>query len=748
MTADPTTLAPAALDLDSCAREPIRIPGRVQPHGALLVFDPSTLEVLQASTNLADLTGYAFDPAAGATLEDAVGASPLLTELKAWLKREETAFLRRADVRGRPLQALAHRSGQGVILEFEDSSATDEATLEGLYPRLRLFMDRVTAMTELDDILDFAVAQVRELTGFDRVMAYSFEPSGDGTVVAECGDSSLPSYLGLRFPASDIPPQARELYKLNRLRLIPTADYAPAAIVPELSPVDGKPLDLSFAALRSVSPVHLEYMRNMGTGSSMSISLLVDERLWGLVSCHSREPRRVNAQVRAACDVLGQILSLKIGERERTLSAARRVELKNIETRLLASMALEAGFEAGLVSNPEDWLALVGADGAAVLSREKITKVGVTPTDTQLLELSGWLQERGAQDVLATDSLAAVWPQARAFADVASGVLAVPISEIHASYLLWFRPEQVRTVTWGGDPSKPAEPRADRLHPRKSFEAWKEQVRLTSRGWSGEEIDSARGFRRAILNLVLRQAEERAELTDQLERINKELESFAYSISHDLRAPFRHIVGYAELLSDREKTLDEKSRHYLDSIIEAALSAGRMVDDLLNFSHLGRASLVKSAVDVNKLLDEIRRSMAPDLEGRNVEWRVGALPIAWGDASLLRQALGNLIDNAVKYSRDRDPAVITVEGRETPTETVYAVSDNGVGFDMTYAGKLFGVFQRLHRVEEFEGTGIGLALTKRVLERHGGWITASSVLGQGATFTFAIPKRPLETTVG
>lgn len=326
-------------------------------------------------------------------------------------------------------------------------------------------------------------------------------------------------------------------------------------------------------------------------------------------------------------------------------------------------------------------------------------------------------------------------------ADRASGVIAIPISQIRASFVIWFRPEVVRTVTWSGDPRKPVEPGTDRLHPRQSFQGWKEQVCGRSLPWSRNEVQSAADFRNAIVNFFLRRAEERAELADELERSNKELEAFSYSISHDLRAPFRHIVGYSELLSEREPDLDETSRHYLDSIHGAALSAGQLVDDLLNFSRLGRSQLATSGVDMEKLVAEIRRSVQGDLTGRQVEWTVEPLPPAYGDASLLRQALANLIDNALKYSRHEPTAHIRIRGESGEKETVYSVSDNGVGFDMAYVGKLFGVFQRLHRVDEFEGTGIGLALTKRIIDRHGGWIRAEGTLGEGATFTFAIPKR-------
>ena len=388
------------------------------------------------------------------------------------------------------------------------------------------------------------------------------------------------------------------------------------------------------------------------------------------------------------------------------------------------------------------------ATGAAVVTADRCRLLGATPAEREVRALYRWLSERAdSEEVFVSEALSEAFPAAAAFAERASGLLAISVSKKYASYILGCRPEVGRTVKWGGNPVKAVRPDPEggpaRLHPRKSFELWKEQVRLRAMPWVPVEIESARSFRSSIQNFVLRRAEERAELTNRLVEINKELESFSYSISHALRAPFRHVVGFAELLSDRAgKGLDDTSRHYLQSITDAALSAGQLVDDLLNFSQLGRAGLKFSRVDVNKLLAEVRRSMEPELEGRAIDWRIGPLPSAWADQAMIRQVLQNVLHNALKYSASRTPAIITVEGEERDDCTAYTVSDNGVGFDPAYAHKLFGVFQRLHRSEEFEGTGIGLALVKRVVDRHGGTITADSAVDRGAVFTFTLPKRP------
>jgi len=723
------------LDLDACAAQPIRIPGAIQPHGALLVVDPRSLKRLHASANLRAITG--FDLPDGASLAEVAEAGALVGDLRHWLAAEDPIFLRTAQIGGAALQVFGHLTPQGLFIEFEDPPRSEHETLEALYPRLRAFLSAIGGAGDVAAIAESAVREVRALTGFNRTLLYQFDDAGVGTVIAEDGDGVLPSYRGLSFPASDIPAQARELYRLNRLRLIVSADYAPCPVEPASSPLDGQPLDLSMAALRSVSPVHLQYMRNMGTGSSMSISILVEGRLWGLISGHSPAPRRVNAQVRTACDILGQILSLQIEAREQADRTADRLALKQVETELLARLALAPVFQRGLVENETTWLALARASGAAVYTRDGVRTAGLTPSAEAIADLA---ERFGHQEVIAIDSLAERWPETAAYAEVASGVLAISISQIRPDYIMWFRPEVVRTIDWGGEPAKrTAAP--DRLSPRTSFEAWREQVRLRSLPWRPAEVEAARGFRNAIQDLVLKRAEERAELTGQLEAINRELESFSYSISHDLRAPFRHIVGFAELLSERERGLDATSRHYLESITDAALSAGRLVDDLLGFSQLGRANLNRGRVDLAKLVGEVRRAVEPDLDGRTVVWNVGPLPQAFGDAAMLRQVFQNLISNAVKYTAPRERAEITITGEELDDVVTCTVADNGVGFDMAYVGKLFGVFQRLHRVEDFEGTGIGLALVKRIVDRHGGTIEAHGVVGEGARFTLSLPKR-------
>ncbi|HYC05935.1 MAG TPA: ATP-binding protein [Azospirillaceae bacterium] len=730
----------------ACAREPIHVPGSIQPYGILLAVDPAGGTLLQASANAGPLLGADPSAALGTSLWDLLSGPgvPVLRALAGGQGEGPPHAIPAIQLGTRDgtsgFTAQAYRSGGALVLELESDDQAWPGGPEQPYGIVREFVDQLHAVGRIDRLAELAAREVRRITGMDRVLVYRFDEHWHGTVIAEDRNEVLPSYLDLRFPASDIPAQARALYEMNRLRLIADASYEPVPLLPPINPLTGQPLDLSRSSLRSVSPVHVEYMRNMGTAASMSVSILHEGRLWGLISCHNAGPRRVPFAVRQVCDFIGTLVSLQVTMLERAADVERRIELRGVQNALLASMAAEDQFVEGLVKSTPELLSLTGSDGAALVSDGRCLLLGATPDEASVRRIVQWLGGSSTDDVFHTDRLPELMPELETARVAASGVLAVSISRFHNSYLLWFRPEVVRTVRWGGDPHKPTEPGSDRLHPRKSFEIWKETVSGRSLPWRAPEVDAARELRSAIVDVVLRRAEEMASLAEELQRSNKELEAFSYSVSHDLRAPFRHIVGYAELLKEREaERLSERGRRYIDTIIESAFGAGTLVDNLLNFSQMGRASLTPVLVDMNQLVREARQKVEPDAQDRRIEWRIADLGVARADPVFLRMALQNLLSNAVKYTRGRDPAVIEIGSRRADGETILFVRDNGIGFDMAYAHKLFGVFQRLHRMEEFEGTGIGLANVRRIVERHGGRTWAEGQVGRGATFYVALP---------
>ncbi len=739
---DPDALRDA---VERCADEPIHIPGSIQPHGFLLVLDEPDLRVRQASRNVADWLGLDAEQLLGRPLRELIHDDNLPGRL-AGLSDEDRNPFHLGDVhfalgtaREQAFALLAHRNAHRLILEFERASNPGEA-YGTLYPLMRTFVAQLHAAEDLESICRLAVEELSRITGFGRVKAYRFDREGNGEVLAEHAEPGYASYLGHRFPASDIPAQARRLYRENLVRVIPDARYQPSPLVPARDPASDEPLDLGFAALRSVSPVHLQYMRNMGTLASMSVSIVVRDQLWGLISCHDAGPRQVSHKTRTTCELLARILALQIDANETGLLAQRKLELRRQVVRLLSGMADCDSVTDGFRSLPDVALAFAGAEGAAVVESDTCVRVGDAPPAAQIVELARWLSAHQSGPIFSSDNLGRDVPGLPELARHAAGVLAISISKLHAHYLIWFRHERVTTIQWAGQPEKRLDQVSGALTPRHSFDTWREVVNGYSAPWEEAELEGALELRNAVLGIVLRKAEEMAQLAGELRESNKELESFSYSVSHDLRAPLRHIAGYTELLSELEgPQLSERGQRFLGNIGDAARFAGTLVDNLLSFSQMGRSALHLTDVDLGALVDSIREEMRPDYENRDVEWRVQPMPVVVADAAFIHMVLRNLIGNALKYTSRREHALIEIGAHAQRGETVAYIRDNGVGFDMQYAGKLFGVFQRLHRMEEFEGTGIGLASVRRIVERHGGRVWADGRIDQGATFFFALP---------
>lgn len=744
-------------DPTACADEPIRMPGAIQPHGRMLVLDGNGGLLAYSDNWLAGgqppLT--AVPDRLRPVLDDARRevAHEAAHERTAQAPGRATASGHRGDseaprrVAGLWLDdlhvdVLVHQRGPLLIAELERAPPRGDEGDAPIHAVARRFLPELQQADTVQQALDLAVDELQRLTGFGRCLAYRFDAEDHGHVLAERCAPGYTRYLGHRFPASDIPAQARELYRLNHIRLIPDAQYTP---VP-LRGVDGRwqpqSLDLSLSALRSVSPVHLEYMRNMGTLASMSVSLVVNGRLWGLISCHHHEPRHVPFATRAACEHLARLVSMQIAARESNDEVARRLELRQLTLDIVAHMADSDATLQQLTADPAPLLRMAGASGAAVVLDDHCWTVGEAPAAEEVQQLARWVAHRGGE-LAHTDRLGQAAPGIAPAAVQAgcAGLLAVPISQVHRHLVMWFRPEIVQTLDWAGDPRKAAADEGGRLHPRRSFETWRQELRGRSLAWTPAELDAARELRQALIGIVLRRAEEMAEVATELGRVNKELEAFSYTVSHDLRAPMRHIVGYADLLLELEGAhIGERGRRYLGHVKSAAGFAGQLVDALLDFSRMGRSALKRSDLDTRALVQDLVRELSLQEPTRVIDWRIDAdLPRLHADPFLLQVALRNLLGNAIKYTRGREPAHIAVQAVRRPHEAGIEIIDNGVGFNMKYVDKLFGVFQRLHSAEEFEGTGIGLANVRRIVERHGGQVWAVGTPDEGARFGFVLP---------
>lgn len=505
------TVPPPLPDLSVCERERIHMPGAVQPYGCLLFCSLPSWVVRAVSANAGQFLGREAETMLDATL-DTILPGKTLHDLRNVLQASmvsggaERLIDQPIDDGPERYDLTVHMAASNAVVEIiprkgADTLATDPITL------VKSMVSRLKRAPTLERFLHLAAHQVRAVTGFDRVMVYKFLPDGTGEVRAEALRSGLTPFLGLRYPASDIPAQARALYRRQWLRLIPDVNYEPVPLLARSE--SATEADLSLAALRSVSPVHLEYLRNMDSHATLTISLMVGDALWGLIACHHASPRRISSSTCAAAELFGQIFSLQIEAKEQARELMLADELRKAHDRLMAAMSAEVSIFDDPARFRDLVVEMIPCDGYGVWSERGFTGVGVTPPAEALPDLLRHLGERDPHQPYATAALSLELASAAAYVAEASGVLSIPFSRRPREYLLFFRSEVARTVTWGGDPAKPVivERGGARIGPRKSFDAWKETVRAESVPWRPAELQIAETLRISLLEVILRRAD-------------------------------------------------------------------------------------------------------------------------------------------------------------------------------------------------------------------------------------------------
>jgi chemotaxis family two-component system sensor kinase Cph1 len=467
------------IDLTNCDREPIHAPGTVQPHGALLALDAATERVLAASANAEQFTGESLRQTVNALAADVFGAADadVLRDVAVRMQIGGSAIAARLPASGR--LALMHRVDQTVFVEIEAEERVESDLVGATRDAVRGFTDT----QDVQVLCDTAATQLRALTGYDRVMVYRFDSDGHGKVVAEARTDALEGYLGRHYPASDIPRQARALYRTTMLRLIVDVDAPAAAIEPLLDPRSGDPWDLGRAILRSSSPIHLQYLRNMGVTATMTVSLLREGELWGLIACHHYTAKFVGYGVRSATETIGHALVSRIVQLEDARIASARSATQDA---VIAWMIRTSSDQLATLLADTALHEALGVQGAALVGTGVATS-GRTPAPDRLATLAAWLSERAGSELFVTDSLAKVNAGFTDLADSASGLYA---RRIGAGWLCFFRGEHVQVVDWGGDPAKAVETEGERLSPRGSFALWREEVRHRAQPWDAWTIDA------------------------------------------------------------------------------------------------------------------------------------------------------------------------------------------------------------------------------------------------------------------
>jgi light-regulated signal transduction histidine kinase (bacteriophytochrome) len=728
--------------------KPIHAPGSIQPHGILLVLGEPELKILQVSSNipaymdrqpqdlLAQPLSHLLDPQQVQAIAKQLAGENTASPLKLSISTTQGE---------RYFDGVVYRTADGAILELEPADSLTAPSFLSFHALVTGTLSQIQKTSNLPEFLQLVAQEVRKITGFDRIMVYQFDSTGAGCVVAETKREDLLPYLGLHYPATDIPQPVRELYARCWLRFIPQIDAKAVELLPLENPATQKPLDLSLSILRSVDACCVEYHRNMGVAALLTIALMQEQQLWGLISCHHYTPKYLSPEVRFACKFLAQLASLELANKIRQQELSDRIQLKSLQSELIESISQANNFVEALIEPAPRLLNLTNAEGAAICLGDEISLVGATPSIEEVRSLIDWADTQVSDRLFATDSLPQIYPPSVEFKATASGLLLLRISKIRRYYILWFRPEIIQTVTWAGDPSLSIQVETDgsmRISPRRSFQQWQETVRLKSLPWKSYELDSAIDLKTAIVGVVLRKAEELATINQELERSNRELAAFAYAASHDLKEPLRGIYNYSTiLLEDYSQLLDADGLDCLQTIKGLSQRMEALIDALLRLSLLGKAQLHLQTTDLNEILQQAIAVLFASRPDAQLSIRIPRLlPTVECDPVLVSEVFSNLIGNALKYNDKADPWVeIGCQEQLSGVTPIFYIRDNGIGIQAHHHETIFKLFKRLHSQEKYGGgTGAGLAIVKKIVELHGGRIWVESVAGAGSTFYFTL----------
>lgn len=705
------------VDLTNCDREPIHLLGAIQPIGFLLALTLDWI-VARASTNVGEFLGEMDESLIGRPLDEIFLPEAIhslrnrLTTLRGPNAVDKVFDLKLSDRAG-PFDVGIHLSCGQIVIEAQPAAGRHGDTTS----LVRAMVSRLELVTNASAFYTEGARQVRALTGFDRVMVYRFAENGSGEVVAETCKPGIGSFKGLHYPASDIPVQARELYKRNLLRVISDVDTVPVPIHPERDE-KGKVLDLSLSILRSVSPIHIEYLKNMGVCASMSISIIVDGELWGLFACHHYSPKSPSFEVRSVCELFAQMYSMRLEGRERKEVLDYERQARDVSDQLLGAVATNEM----LLKDPE-WLAgilthVIPAEGVGVWINGSYAFSGVTPSTEEFTRIVRTLNVTAAGRVFSTDEIASLVPGAEEFADRSAGMLAIPISRAPRDYVILFREEMVRSVRWAGDPHKPVSfgPNGPRLTPRESFAEWQQLVKGHSRPFTAPEIRVAETLRATLIEVVLRLA---GEASAERDRASRKQEVLIAELNHRVR----NILGVIRGLIRQAKPPSDKIEDFV-SLVDGRIHALARAHNQITDDHWGPAP-IRALIDA-----EAQAFLDAEDNGVHVTGEPVMLnPQAYSTMALV---VHELVTNSTKYGSLSAGGHVDVSWEGT--------EDGGLQFDWLERGG--------PQVEPPTRKGFGTTIIGRSVPYDLGGRADINYAPDGVRATFVIPARHVSNTAG
>lgn len=738
------------VNLNNCEDEPIHIPGSIQPHGFLLSIDSKTNIITVCSENVYDYLKIKHDELLGQDLS-LFFDKEFIDEINKYKSEKESKVkFFTTQFNNTNFAINVHSSFDQIVLEAETilDGLVEKNNLFNSSKQLLSYIENTHSLIELANVVTIAI---KNITGYDRVMVYRFDKNYNGEVIAESREDHLESFLGLHYPHTDIPVQARQLYIKNHLRILGDVNYEPVPLY-KLNNSGFESLDLSYSILRSVSPIHIEYLQNMKVGATLTVSLIHKNKLWGLIACHHYSPKYLPEELRSAVKLHGHFITSQIDVRVANEEFDIAAKSNEALVELLAIKLTHSRKSIHELVGNDSILKICNSVGFTAIIEDEVYKFGETPTDENSKRLGVFLSEYTKDREFHTDSLASI---SNDLSFISSQFPGINYFSLKNEYdcIIWYRTQTIKEVNWAGNPNKAIADATETLTPRKSFELFSESVKDTSRPWLKSELNSCESFYN-FFQIQLRsvflyeEKENQKRLTEILKETNAELENINWISTHDLQEPLRKIRMMSSMLvgGNELKVLPDDVQSRIFKIQSSAERMQNLIRDILKYTKTNALAPIFEKVDLIEMFNELKDDELLDtLKDNDTEIIIENLPTITGIPFLLKQLFSNLINNSVKFKSSEVTPKIVIRDKSAELNTrsrqyhIIEIEDNGIGFENEYNEKIFKIFSRLNSKEDYEGSGIGLALCKKIMSKHNGIITADGELGRGVKILLYFP---------
>ncbi|WP_027379759.1 ATP-binding protein [Chryseobacterium daeguense] len=724
-----------------CHEEPIHIPGYIQSFGYLIGIDAESHSITFFSRNIEDIftienKELLFDKKLTDFPESfkSIIESDIYTSLNRFTRRENETYFDKVFINGKEYHFSVFKNNNYIFLEFEKVLANPNKRISNKY-------DNFYIIDNEQEIWDQLLSTLARIVNYDRMMIYKFMMDGSGKVIAEKRNRNMESFLGLHYPESDIPRQARELYLKKRKRIFSNV-YEET--VPLLSKKQEN-IDLTYVASRGMSPIHGQYIKNSGASSSFSISIIIDNHLWGLVTCQNSEPKHIDLEDRVQAGIFTALASNAYSSFRSKNELNYRLQLNEKASQLKTEFLKHNSLFDSLIENKTEIKNLPEADGLAVISEEEIVTEGSTPDQATIERIVQWAHENTDDNIFLSRSFCKDYGKDLNLDEKAAGVIIYFIERSKNNLLIWFRKEFDEHINWAGNPEKKIEVFSQNgeekqiISPRTSFRIFTENIKGNSKRWNSRNIAALQTVRDLILETSHKNYNTIKRLNDELKKVNEELDSFSYTISHDLGTPLTVMKLNAQMLLNSLTDGSEKSRSKINSIIEEIDNMAEMMHDVLQLSRAKYSEIELERLQTNLIIRKISENAKITFDSPKTEVIIKDCPDVLADKTMLHQAFLNIINNAVKYSSYQDQPVVEIHGYEKEDEVVYIVKDNGIGIPDGEKHKMFKIFNRMENAKKFKGNGVGLSIVYRIMKRIGGNVDYESNK-EGTSFILTFKK--------